>query len=69
MIKIKFIVFFNWSKKNNKLNKFSDNYFWINSNSYNKVEMLHHTIMLLVVELIIDRYDYNTNLHLFYLEV
>ena len=50
------------AKKNNQLNKISDEYFWVNSKSYNHVEIIHHTIVLLVVDLIIGRDNYGTNL-------
>ena len=50
------------AKENNQLNKLSDEYFWVNSKSYNHVEMIHHTIMLLVVDLIIGRDNYGANL-------
>ncbi len=49
-------------KKNNQLNKLSDEYFWVNSKSYNQVEIIHHIIMLLVVDLIIGRDNYGPNL-------
>ena len=35
-------------KKNNRLNKVSKNYFWINSSSYNHVEVLQSIILLSV---------------------
>lgn len=49
-------------KKNNKLNKISDNKIWVSSNSYNQIEIIHHTILLLVVDVLIGRNNYKTNL-------
>ncbi len=37
-------------KKNNRLNKVSKNYFWINSSSYNHVEVLQSIILLSVID-------------------
>ncbi len=60
--KIEFATF-SGMKKNNFLKKI--NYkginFWINSMSYNQVEILHHYILLLVIDLIIDKLKYNKN--------
>ena len=49
-------------KKNNKLNKISDNNIWVNSISYNQIEIMHHMILLLVVDVLIGRDNYKTNL-------
>ena len=48
--------------KKNKLNIISDNYYWINSSSYNQVEILHHIILLVAVDVLIGRDNYKTNL-------
>ena len=50
------------SNTDNKLNKFSDDFYWIRSKSYNQVEIMHHIILLLVVDLIIGRINYNNKL-------
>jgi D-sedoheptulose 7-phosphate isomerase len=54
--KIKFATF-SGMKENNSLNKINSNgiNFWVNSMSYNKVEIIHHYILLLVIDLIIDK--------------
>lgn len=49
-------------KKNNKLNTISDNFFWINSSSYNQVEIIHHMILLISVDVLIGNDNYKTNL-------
>ena len=42
-------------KKFNKLNKEkNDVNIWINSNSYNQIEIIHHIILLLIVDDIIN---------------
>jgi D-sedoheptulose 7-phosphate isomerase len=46
----------------NKLNKLSDNYFWINSKSYNQVEIVHHMFLLTIVDVIIGRDVYTTDI-------
>jgi len=48
--------------KNNKLNKLSNNFFWINSKSYNQVEIVHHMLLLTVVDVIIGRDVYTTDI-------
>ena len=48
-------------KKSNKLNKFSDKFYWINSQSYNQVEIIHHVI-LLTIDIVIGRDVYSTNI-------
>ena len=41
-------------KKSNLMNKsFNDVKIWINSNSYNHIEILHHFILLMIVDKII----------------
>jgi len=55
--KIKFATF-SGMKKNNSIkvqNKNNIN-IWVNSMSYNKVEILHHYILLMIIDLIIDEY-------------
>ena len=49
-------------KKNNKLNSISDNFFWINSSSYNQIEIIHHMILLVSVDILIGKDSYKTNL-------
>lgn len=63
-IKNKRINFFSLTgfKKNNSLNKISKKKIWINSNSYNKVEILHFTLLAIVVDMIIGKADYKSNL-------
>ncbi len=41
-------------KKNNKLSKYGNLNFWVDSSSYNKVEMTHHIWLLSVVDLLAD---------------
>lgn len=49
-------------KKKNKLNSICDNFFWINSSSYNQVEIIHHMILLVSVDILIGKDIYKTNL-------
>ena len=49
-------------KKNNSLNRISKNKIWINSNSYNKVEILHFTLLAIIVDMIIGKTNYKSNL-------
>jgi len=49
-------------KKNNKLNNLSDNHFWINCSSYNQIEIIHHMILLISVDILIGRDNYKTDL-------
>lgn len=49
-------------KKNNKLNLISKNKIWINSKSYNQIEIMHFVILAMVVDLIIGRKSYGPNL-------
>lgn len=49
-------------KKNNKLNKLSDNFFWVNSKSYNQVEIIHHIVLLVSVDILIGKDIYGTNI-------
>ena len=44
-------------KKNNKLNnsKNNDIKIWINSSSYNYIEIIHHFILLMIIDKIIDK--------------
>ncbi len=49
-------------KKKNKLNTFSDNHIWINSLSYNQIEILHHIILLISVDILIGTDNYKTDL-------
>ena len=57
--KIKFATFSGMEKKNilKRIN-FNGINVWINSMSYNKVEILHHYILLLIVDLIIKKPEY-----------
>lgn len=48
--------------KKNKLNKIIKNNFWVNSKSYNQVEIIHFAILGLVVDKIVGRAVYGTNL-------
>lgn len=50
------------SNKKNKLNKISDSFYWINSTSYNQVEIIHHMILLISVDILIGKDNYKTNL-------
>lgn len=47
-------------KKNNLMNKISKNFLWINSMSYNAVEILHSIILLNIVDLIIGKNIYSS---------
>ena len=49
-------------KKKNKLNILSDYKIWINSLSYNHVEIMHHIILLMSVDILIGKDIYKTNL-------
>ena len=41
--------------KSNKLNKFKNEVnIWINSKSYNYIEIIHHIILLMIADSIID---------------
>ena len=37
-------------KKENKLNKNSKNHIWINSKSYNKVELIQLSVLLIIID-------------------
>jgi|TARA_Y100000590_G_scaffold344944_1_gene394476 Phosphoheptose isomerase len=62
--KKKLIPFFSLTglKKNNRLNNISKNKIWIKSNSYNQIELIHFTILAIVIDLIIGKKSYGTNL-------
>lgn len=47
-------------KKNNLMNKISKNFLWVNSMSYNAVEILHSIILLNIVDLIIGKNIYSS---------
>ena len=47
-------------KKDNPVNKLSKNYLWINSMSYNAVEIIHSVILLNIVDLIIGKNIYSS---------
>ena len=49
-------------KKNNSLNNISKNKIWINSSSYNKVEIVHFTLLAIIVDTIIGKTNYKSNL-------
>ena len=44
------IITFSGFKSNNSLRKLGDINFWVNSNSYNIVEMTHHIILVSVID-------------------
>ena len=48
--------------KKNKLNKISKIKYWVNSKSYNQVETIHFLILAIVVDKIVGRDVYGTNL-------
>ncbi len=48
-------------KKNNSLNNRSKNYIWVDSMSYNSVEIIHHLILLNIVDLIIGKNIYSVS--------
>ena len=48
--------------KKNKLNKIVKNNFWVNSKSYNQVEIIHFIILCLVVDKIVGREIYGSKL-------
>lgn len=56
------INFFSLSghKKNNLLNKMSKDFLWVNSMSYNAVEIIHSVILFNVVDLIIGKNIYSS---------
>ena len=47
---------------NNKLKKIGDINFWVNSNSYNVIESLHQIYLLILVDLLIGKSNYKSNL-------
>jgi D-sedoheptulose 7-phosphate isomerase len=48
--------------KNNRLNKMSKNKnYWVDSSAYNIVEIIHHSLLLMVVDLIIGKSVYKPN--------
>ncbi len=47
-------------KKNNLLNKMSKDFLWVNSMSYNAVEIIHSVILLNVIDLIIGKNIYSS---------
>ena len=49
------------NKKNNLSNKLSKNFLWVNSMSYNMVEITHSIILLNIVDLIIGKNIYSSN--------
>lgn len=48
-------------KKNNPLNKLSKNFLWVNSMSYNMVEITHSVILFNIVDLIIGENTYSSS--------
>ncbi len=52
IVKKKKIDFFSITgfKKENKLNKNSKNHIWINSKSYNKVELIQLSVLLIIID-------------------
>ncbi len=60
--KRKKINFFSLSghKKNNLLNKMSKDFLWVNSMSYNAVEIIHSVILFNVIDLIIGKNIYSS---------
>ena len=47
-------------KKNNKLNSIkNDLSFWVNSNEYNTIEIVHHCILLNIVDGLKSKYQKN----------
>lgn len=52
--KIKFITMSGFNK-NNKLNKFGNINFWVNSRSYNYIEMTHHIILTSICDYLVNR--------------
>ena len=49
-------------KKNNSLNRISKHKIWVNSHSYNKVEILHFSLLAIIVDMIIGKTIYKSNL-------
>ena len=47
-------------KKNNSVNKLSKDFLWVNSMSYNAVEIVHSIILLNIVDLIIGKNIYSS---------
>ena len=47
-------------KKNNSVNKLSKKYLWVNSMSYNAVEIVHSVVLLNIIDLIIGKNIYSS---------
>jgi len=47
---------------NNKIKKIGDINFWVNSNSYNVIESLHQIYLLILVDLLVGKLNYKSNL-------
>ena len=47
-------------KKNNLLNRISisKNNLWVNNMSYNQIEIVHHLVLLLIIDLLIGKSVY-----------
>ena len=48
--------------KNNKLNKVSNSYFWVDSKAYNQIEIIHHVFLLMIVDILIGKDVYKSNM-------
>ena len=49
-------------KKNNKINTIIENKIWINSKSYNIIELSHFYILISIIDLIIGKFEYSSKL-------
>ena len=49
-------------KKNNKINTIIENKIWINSKSYNIIELSHFFILISIIDLIIGKFEYSSKL-------
>ncbi len=59
--KVNKIITLTGNDKENKLSKFGDINFWVNSKSYNHIENVHQSILLSIVDLIIGKSEYPPN--------
>ncbi len=48
--------------KNNKLNRNSNSFFWVNSKAYNQIEIIHHIFLLMIVDILIGKDVYKSNM-------
>ena len=61
-MKFKKIITFSGNNKKNSLSKLGNLNFWVNSKAYNQIENIHQMWLLSLVDLIIGKSKYSTNL-------